>query len=369
MDPAHNTVHRFAAFAFAVMLALGSAAAFLALSEMAPADRAGLAAPSRWWAGEAPRAVARAINEQFPARREFHRFERGLAWLALRDWGPRVREGCSGWLFLADELEPHAAGAEAAAQRARIAARVRERLARRGIALEIVAVPDKSRIESGALCGLARPAGSEARLARWVEALRGEGVDALDLTPVLARLPGERYYRTDTHWNEAGAEAAAHALAQALRRHGVAGTGVAPPALAPRTVARPGDLVRLAGLDALPAALRPADDVAELRDVPAAAAAGDDLFAASAAPQVVLVGTSYSRTSNFAPFLARHLGGQVANAAKDGGDFDGAARAWLASAGLRDTPPRVLVWEVPERVLEAPLTAAERRWLAELGAP
>ncbi len=33
--------------------------------------------------------------------------ERGGSWLALGDLGPRVREGCPGWLFLADELRLH----------------------------------------------------------------------------------------------------------------------------------------------------------------------------------------------------------------------------------------------------------------------
>ena len=30
--------------------------------------------------------------------------ERGTSWLAFGDTGPRVRQGCPGWLFISDEL-------------------------------------------------------------------------------------------------------------------------------------------------------------------------------------------------------------------------------------------------------------------------
>src|SRR4051812_27496859 len=32
--------------------------------------------------------------------------ERQASWLAVRDLGPQVRQGCTGWLFLADEITP-----------------------------------------------------------------------------------------------------------------------------------------------------------------------------------------------------------------------------------------------------------------------
>jgi alginate O-acetyltransferase complex protein AlgJ len=55
------------------------------------------------------------------------------------------------------------------------------------------------------------------------------------------------------------------------------------------------------------------------------------------------------------PFLEQKMHRQVANFALDGGDFDGAARAYLRSAAFKQTPPKLLVWEIPERVLTADL--------------
>lgn len=361
---------RFIAGAFALAVAAGFVAALVALTQIGPDARARLWELQRIWTGESARTVVRAVNDEFAPRKAFHGFERGLAWLALRDWGPRVRAGCDGWLFLADELESHAAGGKDAALRAAIVQRLRAHLARQQIALLVVVVPDKTRIEASRLCGLERAPHTDARVSAWVERLRAHGVDAIDLTSVLDRMPGERYYRTDTHWNERGSEAAAAAVAATLRARSLAPARPAAPApLEPRSAERPGDLVRLAGLDTLPAALRPAAEPVETRDVPPVAAASDDLFGASALPRVVLVGTSFSRTSSFGAFLARHLGEQVANAAKEGGDFDGSAAAYVASPAFRESPPKVVVWEIPERALEPPATAAERRWLAGLAAP
>lgn len=366
-----NSPHlAFTAGAFALALAAGFVAALASLAQMSRGDSAGLGDPMRLSSGESARAVTRAVNDGFAPRKAFHRIERSLAWLALGDWGPRVRAGCAGWLFLADELESHASAGQSASLRATLVKRVRDRLERQAIALLVVVVPDKSRIEAARLCGLERAPRSDPRIATWVASLRAQGVDALDLSGVLAGLPGERYYRTDTHWNERAAEAAAEVIAARLRARSFARVQATMPApLELRIIERPGDLVRLAGLDGLPAQLRPAPDVAEARDVPPVAAAGDDLFGSSSLPAFALVGTSFSRTSNFVPFLARHLGEQVANAAKEGGDFDGAATAYLASPAFRESPPKVLVWEIPERAIEPAITQAERRWLEGLASP
>jgi len=51
--------------------------------------------------------------------------------------------------------------------------------------------------------------------AGWVRFIP-HGVATLDLTATLANMPTERYYHTDTHWNEAGANAAARAVENAL---------------------------------------------------------------------------------------------------------------------------------------------------------
>jgi alginate O-acetyltransferase complex protein AlgJ len=302
-------------------------------------------------------------------------WERSLSWLALRDLGPRVREGQRDWLFLADELTPHVAGEASAASRAAEVVALHKRLHAQGIDLLVAVVPDKSRIEAAHLGGLQRPAPFAGRVAQWTQSLEAAGVKAVDLSGVLDGLRHQgqaAFLRTDSHWTEAGAQAAAGLVAQRARAlAGIAATGSGWRLAGSSEQPRPGDLVRLAGLDRLPLSLQPLPERAQLsrfeRDgaaVTVATAAGkatpaakvandDDLFGDADLPRVALIGTSFSRTSQFEPFLARALDARIANFALDGGDFAGAAKAYLASPAFKQTPPRLVIWEIPERVLQA----------------
>ncbi|GAA0509180.1 cell division protein FtsQ [Pigmentiphaga sp. GD03639] len=299
--------------------------------------------------------------------------ERGASWLAVGDLGPRVRQGCPDWLFLADELEPHAGGDDALRTRAREVADLRTRLAARGIELLVATVPDKSRIAASERCGVYRPAALEGRLREWNGILQASGVRTVDLEPVLRGLPVPGFLRTDTHWNEAGAEAAAGAIAAAARALPSAAEALKPHQAFAITRGQPqplaGDLIRLAGIDWLPAPLLPALDqeprttFTPVADT-AAPATEDDLFGDADLPRVALIGTSYSRNSNFVPFLEAGLQTRVVNVARDGGEFAGAAQAYFKSEEFRDTPPRLIVWEIPERSLQRPLDGETDIWEA-----
>ncbi len=346
------------------------------------------------------------------------RAERALSWRALGDLGPRVRHGCDDWLFLSDELMVHPGGEANARARAELVRRTADRLRGQGIALQVAVVPDKSRIQAADLCGIPRAGAMAPRVSTWVDELRAAGVAALDLSPALAALPDDAFLRTDTHWTPAGAQAAAAAVASTLRPAPPAnpaglparaprspfsgeplpdgpatsgasapGPGAGPPApqpdaFTPRQITvphpgpvapRPGDLVRLAGLADMPAAWQPApDQVATTRFTVvdgAQAATADDLFGDTQLPSVALVGSSYSGVSDFVPWLAHALQTPVASFAKDGGGFAGAISAYVASAAYRDTPPSVLIWEIPERDLQAPAGAGEAALAAWLAGP
>ena len=40
---------------------------------------------------------------------------------------------------------------------------------------------------------------------------------------------------------------------------------------------------------------------------------------------------------------------------------------YFADAAFRETPPQIVVWEIPERVLDSALTADETGWAERLG--
>ena len=303
---------------------------------------------------------------QTPLTQAVARVQRQAQWLALRDTGPRVWRGARGWLFLADEMQPHAGADAHAALRAEAVVRVARGLERRGARLVVLAVPDKSRTEARHLGPLRRPAQLGERLPRWVAALRAQGVAVVDATEALAApLPEPAFLRTDTHWSEAGSRAAAAALAPAIAQAATARARVDERERERAVVW--GDLVQLAGLDALPERWRPAPDLAwhTRLDVRPEEEDDDDLLGDAGHAGVVLVGTSFSRRANFLPFLQQASGLLVAEAAMDGGGFSGAARRYLGSPAFTQAPPRVLVWEVAERTVFEPVDAQERAWLQQ----
>ena len=311
--------------------------------------------------GEVTHKIAKQLSEAGVPRKAAD-LERGASWLMLHDTGARVRPGCDGWLFLTDEMRINR-HAQANAQIKAAAVRdIQQQLSLRGIRLLVAVVPDKSRIASGQLCDLRRPVQLHNRAVAWVEALNKAGVSALDLAPALQSLGSEAYLRTDTHWSEAGASAAAKAIAVRVQAMGITATPHKDYETALQDPARrPGDLVRLAGLEWLPAGLQPAaESVAASRFSEKAgesqgdADSLDDLFGDDNLPNVALIGTSFSRNSNFAGFMQQALGAPIGDFARDGGEFSGGANNYFNNPAFKQTPPALVIWEIPERDLQTP---------------
>lgn len=295
--------------------------------------------------------------------------QRELGWLLLRDTGPRVHPGCAGWLFLHDELQvqPHAEGN--AETRADIAIQLQRQLAERGTRVLIALVPDKSRIESDQLCNLKRPPRLEPRYDTWLKKLRDAAVPVVDLRPALVEVKqreGAAFYRSDTHWNHAGAKAAATVIAATARALGYApGAPVQIAVAASEPRPRWGDLVRLAGADLLPEHLRPTpDQVPALSFTVTHSVSGnvsaDDLFGDAPNERVALVGTSFSRNAHFADFLSQALETEVGNLARDGGGFALSMTDFLEQEAKQGSPTSWVIWEITERALQEPLQGIDQ---------
>ena len=319
--------------------------------------------------GGATAAIGRFLQHANPLEDPLVTVDRVAGWLATGDLGARVRRGCDNWLFLTDELVLHPGRAANAARHVEMVEAVAAYLRARHIGLIVAPVPDKSRIEAADLCGVDRPASIAGRLGDFTARLAGAGIGVVALEPAMRAAGGELYYRTDTHWNERGAQAAAGAVAEALRAGDLAPTQKAEFRVSrepPRE--RVGDLIRLAGLDRVPYPLRPPGDEEAASVVEQSAAADVGLLDETPPPQLAVVGTSFSRRANFVPFLSLALGAPVENRAEDGGGVANAAIAYFADSAFRKSPPRAIVWEIPERMIEEPVAEADARWVASLRA-
>ncbi|HWD60123.1 MAG TPA: hypothetical protein VG308_17695 [Stellaceae bacterium] len=318
--------------------------------------------------GKTAEAVAHLLQHANPLADPLVTVDRVAAYLATGDLGARVRRGCANWLFLADELTLHRDRAANAVKRMKMIEQVAAYLTGRHIGLAIVPVPDKSRVEAADLCGVDRPAAFSGRLADFATQLKTAGIGIVDLLAPMQAAGGELYYRTDTHWNERGAKISAAAVAAAVKQAGLAPTQKAEFKVTTEPQGeRVGDLIRLAGLDGVPYPLRPQGDEEAPTVIEQSAAANVGLLDETPAPELAVVGTSFSRRANFVPFLSLALGAPVENRAEDGGGVANAAIAYFAKPEFLKTPPRAIVWEIPERMIEEPVPASDENWAAALG--
>ena len=290
-----------------------------------------------------------------------------LRWRLFNSGGPQVRVGCHDWLFLTEELRPWAEASAAMAERVAGLARIRERLAAQNITLLVTIVPDKARVHAEQLCGAPHSAQAAGRHAELVAAFTAGGITPIPLLEPLRALAaqGPAYFRTDTHWNQEGAALAARQIAAAARSLDFNRPGGFTTRFAEAWSNGPGDLLRLMGLDIMPDGWGPAVDRQRLATTAAPATAPGGLLDDDAAPQVALIGSSYSLNANFHGFLQEALGAAVTNLAQAGGGFAGAARTYFAGATFREAPPRLIIWEVLERGMVQPVGAEERAFLAQ----
>lgn len=377
-----NIIGFLPAIAFVIVLVAGFGVTIASLRDVPETAWTGITEPQQLFGGESTRRFSAQLNEHFLLSKPFSQIERAVTWTIAGDTGTAVSTGCKDWFFLSDELETFPDPDHSAIARANIVKALAKNLAGRGIQLVIAVVPDKSRIEQAHLCGLHRPASFAGRIDNWVALLKQSKINTINLEPVLTATPGERYYRTDSHWNENGANAAAAAIASYLQAEKMqVMPAVAPDkaALHSTTIARDGDLLRVSNLQGLPAILRPKPEQTQLTTIVASATpdsgassnsssdsnsnTSDDLFGDTGLPTVALIGTSFSRNANFVPFLGHYLGAPVASFAKEGGNFERSALAYLGGKTFQQSPPKVVLWEVPERMLQKPLSAAEKQWL------
>ncbi len=323
--------------------------------------------PAAFLDGQAAAAVNHAMAHDLPVGAALSAAGGVLRWLLFRSGGPQVTVGCGDWLFLTEELRPWPDADAAMAARAAALHRVAAGLAAQGVALEVLLVPDKARMVRQRGCGVPYSAQSAARYGAFAAGLGG--LNWVDLRSAFSGVQLPLYYRTDTHWNQDGAAAAAAVAAAAaadapIGRDRPFRTEHGPDA------SRAGDLLRLMGLDGVPdlrLKLRPLPD----RERPASTAESNPpapaggLLDDAPVPDVALVGSSYSVNANFLGALEQALSTPVAQFAEAGGGFWGSARDYFRSPAFRETPPKLVVWEIPERVVNQPVSPEEAAFLRD----
>lgn len=311
--------------------------------------------------GRTTGAIEKQLEQSMPARPQWIGFANTLRYTLTRGAGEQVRLGRGDWLFLTDELRYEPLGERNLQAHADLLADAAHQLDKDGVRLLVALVPDKARIYQNQLASGHYPNYQASRYQDMLAALRLRQVAVVDLLTPLQQAAASVpvYYQSDTHWNQQGADVAARAIAQAIKQKGIELEATAfTTTTAPTPTERPGDLIRLMGVDKAPALLRPrSDHEAVAITKPTSEEASAALFGDAEVP-VALTGTSYSLRGNFHGYLQQALSAKVLNTAQDGGGFLTAAEAYFKDDAFRAAKPKVLIWEVPERFLSTPLSTA-----------
>jgi alginate O-acetyltransferase complex protein AlgJ len=367
-DPSHRPIaQRIQGAAMAISLAVGLGLGIAAIET--PEGRMRLGGANDFKAflqGRTAAAINYALAHHLPVDGFFRAAGGEFRWRLFHSGGPQVWAGGNDWLYLIEELRPWPNAETAMLSRADALAHVAAKLKAQGIDLVVAVVPDKARVETENMDG-PRSAQANARLPIWLDLLHQRGLKVVDLdTTFMAQADRPAlWWRTDTHWSQTGSALAARAIAAAVtskidRSHVFKTTADA------AETDGPGDLLRLMSLDKIPDGLwiklRPAIDRQHLEhteEVKSDADAGG-LLDEGPKVEVTLVGSSYSVNANFAGHLQQELKAPVLNVAEAGGGFARSARHYFTGKTFKETPPRLVVWEIPERVVGQPLVDDDR---------
>lgn len=297
------------------------------------------------------------VEDALATRKPAIQVANALRYRLLRTAPDAVVLGSGGWLYLSQELRPIPGWQGHLERRAEAVAALEGALRARGTQLVVAVVPAKARIHPESLPGLGLPEQLQGGLEAFLSRLEARGVPAVRLTQPLSAAATQApvFYKTDTHWNQSGAEVGAQALARTVLALGLSlpeaqfrSRPAGPPA------ERVGDLINLMGLADLPAGWRPEGDLEAPLQVETVSAANQGLLGGSE-PEVVLVGTSYSLRGNFQGFLQEALRSPVLNLAQEGSGFAGSMSRFLPQLASLSPAPKVVVWEFSERFLYLPL--------------
>lgn len=308
-----------------------------------------------WLDGRLAKAFESHYDERFPVKTFATNVWAAIDYVLFNEGRPGVVVGEQGWLYTDEEFKTYENAHATVATHLALIPWVRDELARQGTELVVALVPSKARIYPEYL-GDRRPARVHADLyARARGALADAGIAAPDLAAALSacKRSGPTFLRTDTHWTPAGARCAAEAVRAAAGAPGDAARARYRTRSGGAKEHR-GDLFRYLPLDPHFAGLLPqAERIERLRTEPIGSAGAGDLLGDAAPPAVVLVGTSYSADErwNLTGSLQAALQEDVVNYAALGkGPFIPMLEYLLGSSDL-PAPPRLLVWEIPERYL------------------
>lgn len=264
--------------------------------------------------------------------------------------------GDEGWLFSDEEFSWNRKSAAMVESHMTFVADAVARLKAAGIEPIILLVPEKADVYRDKLGPVEAPASRKTYYRDIRSRLEGLGVKVPDLREAFAeaRKAGDVFLKTDTHWTVAGAGAGARQIADILGADDDLSRGkftLSEEAEQEHS----GDLMKFARLSVFSPYIPMAVDRIVALSAKKADASLDDLLADdAAAPQVAIVGSSYSANAkwSFEAQIKAAAGAEVINFAEEGkGPFKPMA-TFLSDRLPKQQGLKYVVWEMPLRYFD-----------------
>ena len=255
--------------------------------------------------------------------------------------------GKDDWLFTTEELTGetgHIANLEASIKEI---VKVHDALHVRNIALVPVIIPDKARVYKENL-KQNRSADISNRYGVLLSKLRENKIATISaLVPLQRDKPiADVFMRHDTHWSPFGAKSVAEYIGQSIVPGLLESVQVQTNSIGSEPF--DGDLLKYVPTGALRPYIGPDERTIERFET--TVQNNVSLFG-DAAIDVVLIGTSFSAKSNwhFDGFLKQALSVDILNMSQEGKGPFVPMRDYLKSNPFKNTPPKLIIWEIPER--------------------
>lgn len=315
--------------------------------------------------GKSALALEKHYNERLPIRDIGINFWTAVQYGLLNEGRQGVVVGRDGWLFTDEEFKAYTDADTLLSRRFKEIEAINSYLRSRNVTLVLALIPAKARVYQQQLGERKPDSLYESLYSNTLKYVAERRVLAPDLYQAMTTAAAETaqqfprpqlFLKTDTHWTPEGAAVAAAEIADVINRHAQ---------LPPEGVARfktelvttreyRGDLLNYIPLGPFAEWLGPAPDEIRVYATHRAenALTKDSLFADSGA-DVVLVGSSYSANTlwNFTGALQQALNREVVNFAIEGKGPVLPLLEYLVSPDFNHRPPKILIWEFPERYL------------------
>ena len=323
--------------------------------------------------GELTRSLEKYIDDQNILKTFATNLWAAIGYTVFHEGRKGVAIGSRGWLFTNEEIDPIAHADTLYHANLTAINNISDTLKAQGIELVVAIIPAKTRLYRQYLPPEMQPSNiHQALYERIHQDLDKAQIKAPSLLePMMkANMQHPVFLSTDTHWTPWGAASVAKALSDFIKEQPL--VAVDTKTFSTEVIEKKphqGDLLNYLPLSPWFDFINPFTDTIEVKkttmhikdDISHTEAA---LFADTGI-EITLVGSSYSANPlwNFAGALTQHLGADLLNMAKEGEGPLRPIQEYLQSDEFKNHPPKLVIWEFPERYLLKDNTQSEKKTL------